>query len=138
MSDALTAERREVLRGSAFAAEMYDSDVVLKAVELLTLLDAADEVATLRAEVERAIAEVSYELTEAHLALENFAGVYDAFLAAKGVAWCRHWESVPLHQLFSRDGVQFRMPTLEDCRRAKAAVEGETTMPAPPKGEQQS
>lgn len=68
--------------------------------------------------------QLSAELTEARLVLETLAGVYDAFLAAKGVAWCRHWESVPLHQLLG-EGVQFRMPTLEDCRHAKAVAEGE-------------
>jgi hypothetical protein len=70
--------------------------------------------------------QLSAELTQAQLALEPLAGVYDAFLKVKGEAWCRHWALVPLNQLRT-DGVSFRMPTLDDCRRAKAAAEGEQT-----------
>jgi len=58
------------------------------------------------------------------MALEVFAEVYDEFLKAKGSAWCKHWEAVPLNQ-FRDDAVPFRFPTLEDCRRAKEAIGGE-------------
>ena len=78
--------------------------------EFSTLLDERNELAS--------------ELTQCHMALGVLANIYDAFLEAKGDAWCRHWECVPLNQLRS-DGVMFKIPTLEDCRKAKIAAEGE-------------
>lgn len=67
---------------------------------------------------------MSMEITRLQMALGPFASVYEAWLEAKGDQWCEQHGAYPIHRLLFGD-VMFAMPTLEHCRRAKAAAEGE-------------
>lgn len=68
--------------------------------------------------------QLAAEVGRSAMALGVLANIYDAFLEKKGEAWCKHWEALPLNQVLN-NGVPFRMPTLEDCRIAKAAAEND-------------